>query len=152
MKLGSRHLKSWFHFIFIAAFPAGLTVHRWVPTILPTPHPLFVTQEALTSQGLGLLLTWRMGRWSVYSVVSDSLWSHDCSLPGSSVHGILPGKNTGAGCHFLLRGIFPTQGSNLHLLCLLLWQADSLPLAPPGKPNLKDKPFTVHFCAGNVTF
>ena len=29
-----------------------------------------------------------------------------------------PGKNTGVGCHFL-QGIFPTQGSNLHLLCLL---------------------------------
>ena len=27
-----------------------------------------------------------------------------------------PGKNTGAGCHFLLQGIFPTQGSNLGLL------------------------------------
>ena len=36
----------------------------------------------------------------------------DCSPPGSSVHGILPGKNTGVGCHFLLQGIFPTQGSN----------------------------------------
>ena len=27
-----------------------------------------------------------------------------------------PGKNTGVACHFLLQGIFPTQGSNLHLL------------------------------------
>ena len=27
----------------------------------------------------------------------------DCSSPGSSVHGIFPGKNTGAGCHFLLQ-------------------------------------------------
>ena len=27
-----------------------------------------------------------------------------------------PGKNTGVGCHFLLQGIFPTQGSNPHLL------------------------------------
>ena len=27
------------------------------------------------------------------------------------------------GCHFLLLGIFPAQGSNLHILCLLLWQA-----------------------------
>ena len=35
-----------------------------------------------------------------------------------------PGKNTGVGCHFLLQGIFPTQGSNLRLL---YWQADSLP-------------------------
>ena len=36
----------------------------------------------------------------------------DCSLPGSSVHGDSPGKNTGVGCHSLLQGIFPTQGSN----------------------------------------
>ena len=36
----------------------------------------------------------------------------DCSLPGSSVYGDSPGKNTGVGCHVLLQGIFPTQGSN----------------------------------------
>ena len=36
----------------------------------------------------------------------------DCSLPGSSVHGNSPGKNTGVGCHALLQGIFPTRGSN----------------------------------------
>ena len=30
-----------------------------------------------------------------------------------------PGNNTGMGRNFLLQGIFPTQGSNLHLLCLL---------------------------------
>ena len=34
----------------------------------------------------------------------------DCSLRGSSVHGFFPGKSTGVGCHFLLLGIFPTQG------------------------------------------
>ena len=45
-----------------------------------------------------------------------------------------PGKNTGVGCQFLLRGIFLTQGSNLSLLCRLLrWQAGSLPLAPSEK-------------------
>src|SRR5574341_360011 len=27
-----------------------------------------------------------------------------------------PGKSTGVGCHFLLQGIFPTQGSNPGLL------------------------------------
>ena len=37
------------------------------------------------------------------------------------------------GCHALFQGIFLTQGSSLHLLCLLHWQAGSLPLAPPGK-------------------
>ena len=46
-----------------------------------------------------------------------------------------PGKNTGVGCHFLLQGIFPTQGSNPHcLLHLLHWQADSLPLSHLGSP------------------
>ena len=39
-----------------------------------------------------------------------------------------PGKNIGMRCHALLQGIFQTQGSNLHLLCLLHWQAGSLPL------------------------
>ena len=29
----------------------------------------------------------------------------DCSLPGSSVHGIFPGKSTGVGCHCLLQSI-----------------------------------------------
>ena len=34
-----------------------------------------------------------------------------------------PGKNTGVGCHALLQGIFPTQGSNLKLLWRLqCWQ------------------------------
>ena len=40
----------------------------------------------------------------------------DCSLPGSSVLGDFPGKNTGVGCHTLLQGIVPTQGSNPGLL------------------------------------
>ena len=59
-------------------------------------------------------------------VVSDSL----------RLHGLLPtrllgprnfsGKNAEASCHFLLQGIFTTQGSNPHLLH---WQVDSLPLS-----------------------
>ena len=40
----------------------------------------------------------------------------DCSPPGSSVHGDSPDKNTRVGCHALLQGIFPTQGSNPGLL------------------------------------
>ena len=49
----------------------------------------------------------------------------DSCPPGSSVHGIFPGKNTRGSCHFLLQGIFPIQGSNPRLLH---WQGDSLPL------------------------
>ena len=52
----------------------------------------------------------------------------DCSPPGSSVHGTSQARNTGAGCHFLLPGIFLAQRTNLSLLHLLHWQAD--PLTP----------------------
>ena len=53
------------------------------------------------------------------SVISDSLWPYARLLcPWDS-----PGKNTGVGCHFLLQGIFPTQGSNP---CLPQYAGDSL--------------------------
>ena len=51
--------------------------------------------------------------------LSGSLWTRTSQAPLST--GI-----SGVGCHFLLQGIFSTQGSNL---CLLHWQADSLPLS-----------------------
>jgi len=46
--------------------------------------------------------------------MSNSLRPHDCSLSGSSVHGIHQARilDTGVGCHALLQGIFPAQGSN----------------------------------------
>ena len=56
----------------------------------------------------------------------------DCSLPGSSVHGDSPSKNTGADCYALLQWILPAQGSNPGGLPNL--QAHSLPSKPPGKP------------------
>jgi len=49
-----------------------------------------------------------------HSVVSNSCDPLDCSLPDSSVHGILQARILG--CHFLLQGIFLTQGSNPGLL------------------------------------
>ena len=70
-----------------------------------------------------------------------------CSPPGSSVRGDSPGKNTGVGCRDFLQGIFPTQGLNPYLLCLLHWQVGSLPLAAPGKPSYDLYPlsFARHF-------
>ena len=58
----------------------------------------------------------------------------DYNPPGSSVHGIFLEKNTVMDCHFLLQGIFLTQGMNPCLLHLLHWQADSLLDVPLGKP------------------
>ena len=51
-------------------------------------------------------------------------------------------KNTGVGCHFLLQGTFPTQGSNPQFPHLLHWHLLHLPLAPPGKPCY----LLIHFC------
>ena len=52
---------------------------------------------------------------SLFSCVQllATLWTaaHQAPLSRNS-----PGKNTGVGCHVLLQGIFPTQGSNPHLL------------------------------------
>ena len=64
------------------------------------------------------------------SVVSDSLGTHGLQPARLLCPREFLGKDTGMGCHYLLQGIFPTQGSNLCLLHLLHWQAGSL--APKG--------------------
>ena len=56
-------------------------------------------------------------------------WIVACQAPWN-----FPGKNTGVKCHFLLQGIFLTQGLNPSFLCFLHWQADSLPLPYLGSP------------------
>ena len=69
------------------------------------------------------------------SVTSNSSRRHGrYSLPGSSFHQIFSGKNTGAGCHFLLQ-IFSTQRWNPHLL---QWQVDSLPQSHYGSLYFKE--------------
>ena len=69
-----------------------------------------------------------------HSVVSDSAtpWTVACQdlCPWD-----FPGRNTGEGCHSLLQGIFLTWGENTHLLCLLHWQVDSLPLCYLGNSS-----------------
>ena len=90
---------------------------------LPETHP-----EGQLPAGRGSLPKQRMSGLTAHSasesacvcvsrsVVSDSLqipWTVACQAPLSVG---FPGKSTGAGCHSLLQGIFPTQGSNLGLL------------------------------------
>ena len=55
-----------------------------------------------------------------------------------------PGKNTRVGCHSLLQGIFPTQGSNLGRFVL---QANSLPSESPGSSKAKKKGLP-QWCSG----
>ena len=70
----------------------------------------------------------------VASAKSNSVWPYGLGPPRLLCPWDSTGKNTGVDCHALLLGIFPTQGSNPHLLNLPYLQAGSLPLAPPGKP------------------
>ena len=50
------------------------------------------------------------------SVMFNTLRSHRLQHTRFFCHWNSLGKNTGVGCHFLLQGIFPTQGSKPHLL------------------------------------
>ena len=54
---------------------------------------------------------WSEVKWN-RSVVSDSLWSHRLQPARLFCPWDFPGSSTGVDCHFLLQGIFPTQGSN----------------------------------------
>ena len=54
-------------------------------------------------------------KWEVTSVISDSLWLCGFSARLLCLWGF-PGKDTGGSCHFLLQGIFLTQGSNPRLM------------------------------------
>ena len=56
----------------------------------------------------------------------------DCSPPGSSVHEILQARKLGWVASSFSRGSSQPKDQTLGFL---LWQVDSLPLAPPGKPS-----------------
>ena len=66
-----------------------------------------------------------------HSIVSNSMtpWPARLLCPWNFL-----GKSTEVGCHFLLQGIFLTQGSNPCLLHLLHWQT-FFTTVPPGKPQ-----------------
>ena len=65
----------------------------------------------------------------------DSLWPYGLQLARLLCPWDSPSKNPGVGCCALLQAIFPAQGSNPPLLCLLNWQTSSLRLLPHGKPK-----------------
>ena len=88
--------------------------------------------------GRKFLLHYHILNASIYGGCSVSrIWlcdPMDNGLPGSSVHGILQAR----ALHFLLEEIFLTQASNL---CLLHWQADSLPVS-----HLRSLPVFIKHC------
>ena len=70
----------------------------------------------------------------VFSVTSDSFatpWTVTNQAPLSME---FSRQEYWRGCHFLLQGIFLTQGSDPRLLWILHWQVDSLPAEQLGNP------------------
>jgi len=57
-----------------------------------------------------------MWKWKYQSVMSESLQPYGLQPARLLCPWNFPGKNTGVSCHFLLQGIFLTQGLNLGLL------------------------------------
>ena len=76
----------------------------------------------------------RIPIWNMRSVAQSCPAVCDTTDCSPLSMGFFSGQNTGVGCHFLLWGIFPTQGWNSCLLCLLHWQASSLLLSHLGSP------------------
>ena len=60
----------------------------------------------------------RKWKWS-RSVVSNSLWPHGLLPTRLLCPWDFPGNSTGVDCHFLLQGIFPTQGRSYDVFYFL---------------------------------
>ena len=100
----------------------------------------FVTSSAIKCRFINLTLKTFMCRYNTNLHAKCSAVKCECKLSHVRIAKFcylwnFPGKNTGVSCHFLLQGILPIQRWNLSLLCLLHWQMDTLPWAPPGKPS-----------------
>ena len=67
-------------------------------------------------------------------LVSYSSWPHGLWPARLPCSWNFPSKYTGVGCHFLLQGIFLTQGLNWVSCGSCIWQSDSFTPEPPGKP------------------
>ena len=94
--------------------------HRRQPTRLPRPwdspgkntrvacHCLLQCMKVKSESDVGRLCP----------TLSDPM---DCSLPGSSVHGIFPSKSTGVGCHCLLRRTWTGHLNSMSLNLSVKW-------------------------------
>ena len=100
-----------------------LTSVSHVGEILPPKEYLAISGDIFGCHIWWKRLLWYLGgkdQWKSdsvsHSVMSDSLRPHGLYIAQFLSPWDSPGKNTGVGCHALLQGIFPTQGSNPCLL------------------------------------
>jgi len=89
------------------AVPGTLSLPQWVSSLTyRQTHEYF--WEDFSTLSSSVLLSHIQLFATLWTVAYQALYLWDFS-----------GKDTGVGYHFLPQGIFPIQGSNLHLLCLL---------------------------------
>ena len=88
-------------------------------TLLQVSHlPNLEIPDSLIAFSLSFLHAWVLSRFSpVWLLATPRTVAYRFLCPRDS-----PGKNTGVDCHFLLQGVFPSQGSKLHLLHLMHWR------------------------------
>ena len=99
-----------------------------LPSIFPSIRVFICSHQV--AKGWELQLQHQSFQWMQKGkspVVSDSLWPHRLYSPWNS-----PGQNTGVSSHFLLQGIFPTQGSNPGLLH---WRQILYQMSHQGSPS-----------------
>ena len=112
--------------------PTSMDLFKWIHNLITTSYlgmdSEIVTITTTISNRSCFWTYWSLLHSSSFSSLLSSVSVYVCSVIQSCLtllqpHGLyparllcpwdLPGKNTGAHCHFLLLGIFPTQESNL---------------------------------------
>ena len=97
------------------AYPGGPSLQNRSTRKRKLYDPLVLKPaELIHGTPLSILLSIKSFSLSLrsHSVMSDSLRPHGLLPTRLLPPWNSPGKNTGVGCHFLLQGIFPIQGSN----------------------------------------
>ena len=104
----------------------ALSIRGTIKTTSQSWFPRKAEQGSPCMKYLSLCVCSRV--FSLFDALFDAM---DCSPPLSSR---FSRQEHWSGCHCFLQGMFPTQGLNLCLLCLLHQQAGCLWLALGGKP------------------
>ena len=115
--------------LLLKTFPIFFQSWLLCPSIFPTNFCLSLSCPFLLSSVLSISSVCVLS----HSVVSSSLWPHGLQPTRLLCPWNFSGKNTGVSCHFLLQGIFPTQGLNPCLLHLLHCWVDFLVMPQPPK-------------------
>lgn len=117
---------TWWYWTYVITHSSGIW-RNW-HTLIKSEYRNECVHDAklILARGMCVCVSVRLITQSCLSLFDPM----DYRLPGSSIHGRnsihssqSKGSNIGVAVSFLLQGIFPTQGKNLHLLRLLHWQA-----------------------------